>query len=90
MRLRVWWIPQVPMESFNAEVKNLREAKLLLTTLADYDIFQYENKVKPDYSNAGGLQYQDEATGVWFDWTDEEGTSIDDLTMEQCEELDGR
>ena len=28
--LRVWWIPQVPMKPFYAEVETLREAKLLL------------------------------------------------------------
>ena len=57
--LKVWWIPQVPMTSFNIDVENIVEAKLLLETLADYDIFQYENKVKPDYSNMGGVMVYD-------------------------------
>lgn len=48
--LRVWWIPQVPMSPFRVDVANVEEAKLLLRTLADYDIFQFENNMKPDYS----------------------------------------
>lgn len=75
--LRVWWIPQVPMKPFIVPVENLREAKLLLSTLADYDIFQFENNIKPDYSNAGGLEVFE--NGEWADWEDEDGNSIDDL-----------
>lgn len=74
-QLRVWWIPQVPMKSFYREVETVREAKLLLETLADYDIFQFENKVKPDYCNAGGLQVWDGTE--WVEWYDEDGHDID-------------
>ena len=49
--LRVWWIPQIPMKAFHVPVKSISEAKLILNTLADYDLFQWRNKVKPDYSN---------------------------------------
>lgn len=69
--LRVWWIPQVPMKSFYVAVKDLDEARLILKTLADYDLFQWRNKVKPDYSNVGGLQiYAKNYEGVmeWTDW----------------------
>lgn len=73
--LRVWWIPQVPMEPFWVPVRNLREAELLLKTLADYDIFQFENHVKPDYCNAGGLsRFED---GEWCDWWNEDGEDFD-------------
>ena len=54
--LRVWHIPQVPMNSFKVEVENVKEAIKILNVLADYDIFQFKNKVKPDYSNASGLE----------------------------------
>ena len=53
--LRVWWIPQVPMKPFEKSVRTLREARLLLDTLANYDQFQLDNNIKPDYSNMGGL-----------------------------------
>lgn len=68
--LQVWWIPQVPMKTFNVEVKTLEEAHLLLDVLAKYDEFQFKNKVKPDYSNTGGLQIFEE--GEWSDWYEEE------------------
>jgi len=64
--LQVWWVPQVPMKAFTVPVKSLREAKLTLDTLARYDIFQFENKVKPDFSNAGGLNVFED--GEWVDW----------------------
>lgn len=84
-QLKVWWIPQVPMKSFEVLVNNLNEAELLLTTLAEYDKFQYDNNIKPDYSNAGGLSIWDESLDPdeegekWTDWYDEEtGMSFDE------------
>jgi hypothetical protein len=74
--LRVWWIPQIPMEPFRQDVANLQEAKLLLTTLARYDLFQLENNIKPDFSNAGGLEVWDGSE--WSDWYDDEGRDIDE------------
>ena len=63
----------------------LEEAKKILDVLAFYDIFQYENNVKPDYSNAGGLQIwndnldKDENGEKWQDWIDDEtGYDIDE------------
>jgi len=76
MNLRVWWIPQVPSEPFYVTVETPYEAAKILVMLADYDKFQLENNIKPDYSNAGGLEvYED---GEWTDWRDEEGNDIDE------------
>lgn len=77
--LKVWWIPQVPMKAFEVEVPTLSEAVRLLDTLAKYDIFQFENNVKPDYCNAGGVVMFEEESGEWVDWYNEE-TGIDDPT----------
>jgi hypothetical protein len=75
------------MKAFYAEVPNLVTAKLMLNTLADYDIFQFENNIKPNYCNAGGLQEFTE--DEWMDWCDEEtGDGIDDLTLEQAGAID--
>ena len=68
--LRVWWVPQVPMEAFYVPVETLAQAKWLLQVLADYDAFQLENNVKPDYCNVGGLQVLED--GIWTDWIDPE------------------
>ncbi len=73
--LRVWHIPQIPGKPFHVRVKNLREAKLLLKSLALYDLFQFENRIKPDYANAQGLEvYED---GDWEEWMSKEGENID-------------
>lgn len=82
--LKVWWIPQVPMKTFDTNVKSVEEAILLLDTLARYDAFQFENNIKPDYCNVGGLsRYEtssDSETGFeWFDWTNEDGDTIDEV-----------
>lgn len=78
-QFRVWWIPQVPMSPFHVTVNNPKEARLILDTLAQYDIFQFENNIKPDYSNAGGLEvYED---GEWNEWHDEDGDDIDSIKL---------
>jgi hypothetical protein len=79
--LRVWWIPQVPMEAFHFPVASAHEAKLILDTLANYDLFQLEHRIKPDFSNAGGLEvFQD---GEWMEWEDENGSDIDEFEIEE-------
>ncbi|WP_143253748.1 hypothetical protein [Alkanindiges hydrocarboniclasticus] len=76
--LRVWWIPQFPMdEPFYVAVNTVEEGRLIMDTLAKYDIFQFENRIKPDYSNAGGLEEFED--GEWHEWQNEEGDTIDDL-----------
>jgi hypothetical protein len=81
-KFRVWWIPQVPMEPFYVNVKSITEARKIIGVLADYDAFQYENKIKPDYSNVGGLEVfdkediTDSADGSWVEWYDEDGNDI--------------
>lgn len=63
--LRVYHIPQVPMRPFYVPVNSVKEGRKLIDVLAVYDLFQYQNRVKPDYTNASGLQrYED---GDWFD-----------------------
>jgi hypothetical protein len=83
MKLRVWWIPQVPMKPFYVDVASIEEGAKIIQVLCDYDVFQFENNVKPDYTNVGGLQMfdpqddTDSPEGSWVDWCDEE-TGEDD------------
>ena len=72
--LRVWWIPQVPGQPFHVPVASVAEARLLVDALAAYDAFQYRNRIKPDYSNAGGLEVFED--GEWCEWSDEDGDEI--------------
>jgi hypothetical protein len=89
--LRVWWIPQVPGKPFYVSVKTLIEAKLILNTLAYYDLFQLEHRIKPDYCNIGGLQVFDSSdntdseNGSWVDWYEED--TCDDIDVFELEEL---
>ena len=72
--LRVWHIPQVPMEAFCVPVDSPEEAVKILDVLANYDIFQYQKRVKPDYCNAAGLEVyeaggSDDGTAPgWVEW----------------------
>lgn len=82
-KLKVWWIPQVPGEMFFVSVGSVAEGVKIMDVLAEYDLFQLENRIKPDYCNAGGLlmldtdDKDDGPEGSWVDWCDEE-TGEDD------------
>lgn len=78
--LHVWWIPQVPGKPFEVNVDSLLEGKKLLETLANYDLFQFENNIKPDYCNAGGLAILEE--DGWYDWESADGDSIDEIGID--------
>lgn len=93
-RLKVWWIPQVPMTSFDVFVSSFAHAKVLLEALAQYDLFQLDNNIKPDYSNAGGLCIwnedleADDCGGKWEDWENNQGEGFDELSLSECVALD--
>jgi len=76
--LQVWWVPQIPMSNtFIVDVSSVEEGAKLMRVLADYDRYQFDNRIKPDYCNAGGLRRwcddsDGEGTPGWEDWYDEE------------------
>jgi hypothetical protein len=82
VELRVWWIPQVPMKQFSYPVPNVAAAKLLIDALAEYDLFQFQNGIKPDYCNTGGAEWRHpELTGgEWLEFDAEDES--------ECEEVD--
>lgn len=82
--LQVWWVPQVPMKPFCVQVADVALGAKILAVLADYDAFQLDNNIKPDYCNAGGLRRwcddsDGEGTPGWEDWYDEETGEDDPL-----------
>ena len=87
--LKVWWIAQMPGKAFEvmlgntSDTANLVTARLLCVTLARYDDFQYQNRIKPDYANAGGLQVFDAHDGEWVDWYDSEGRAFDEIPEDE-------
>ncbi len=82
-KLQVWWIPQVPTSPFNVPVDSVEMAIKILDTLAEYDKFQLDNNIKPDYSNAGGLNVWED--GEWLQWENEDGQSVDGLMRERTD-----
>lgn len=75
-KLRVWHIPQVPMNPFYVPVETPEEAIKILDVLADYDLFQLEHNIKPDYCSTQGLQEWDEEEQDWLEWNTEDGLEI--------------
>jgi hypothetical protein len=94
--LRVWHIPQVPMRPYHVPVPTVIEAKLVLNTLADYDLFQLANRIKPDFASAQGLEVfdttdtEDGPDGSWLEWETEGGVGIGDLELWQLRTADAR
>jgi hypothetical protein len=98
--LKVWWIPQIPGKAFYVPVASVDEGVKLLNTLAQYDLFQFEHDIKPDYANAGGLlmfrpdlRCMDNPDDTdWTDWyyEDDAGNYFDDpdeyLALKQAQE----
>ena len=87
-KLRVWWVAQVPCKAFYVPVKTVEEGNKVLDILAAYDAFQLENRIKPDYTNVGGLQKWDEIDGEWYDWDIETEDNYFDNVDEYCETCD--
>ena len=75
--LRVWHNPQVPGQSFYVSVKNIEQAKFVIKMLAEYDQFQFDIRIKPDYCNASGLEVFED--NDWVEWSSDDGDCIDDL-----------
>ena len=86
--LRVWWIPQVPLqrgvEPFYVAVETVDAAKLLLRTLAEYDLYQLDTRIKPDYSNAGGLERYEASEREWQEFETADGDDIESLMREDA------
>ena len=83
MKYRVWWIPQIPMEPFTVNVETIKEGIKIMVVLANYDQFQLDNNIKPDYCNTGGLQFfdaedtEESPEGSWVD--------VDEIEIEEEE-----
>ncbi len=78
MKLRICHMPQFPCKPFIVEVEDLKQAKFLSDVLANYDLFQFENRIKPDYANVTLVEQWNEDEREWLFWCDEE-TGIDDI-----------
>lgn len=88
--LRVWHCPQIcagEIPIFTRPVASIAAGKELIDTLAEYDLFQFNNRIKPDYSNTSGLEVFFD--GEWTEWDDPEyGDDITEIDMARAIELD--
>lgn len=82
-KLRVWHVPQIPMKAFYVDVETPEEAIKVLDILAKYDLFQFQNCVKPDYCNVQGLEELDEQENEWCEWYSEDGLDINEYREEK-------
>lgn len=75
------------MEPFWVTVPDIDTGKLVMNTLAAYDLFQYEHNVKPDYANAGGLRYRinpPNSTPAEDDWEEVDVENEEELDYVRC------
>lgn len=70
--LRVWHIPQVPGKPFIVEVETIAEGVKIQDLLARYDAFQFEENIKPDYSNVSGIERWNERDREWEEVDEDE------------------
>jgi len=78
-KLRVYHIPQVPMDAFYIPVVNEEQAALIMFALSIQHLWLEKNNVIPDYSNAMGVEMLGE-DGEWEDyWNDDEGMEWDEV-----------
>lgn len=71
-RLKILHYAQVgaDIEPFEVYANNLLEAHNAMNTLANYDLYQYDNRIKPDYNSC---QFLEVYNGIeWCDWIDED------------------
>lgn len=53
--------------------------------LSYFDYFQYNQHIRPDYCNGGGLEMYDEETQEWCDWVHETDDDYIEDIDEWCE-----
>lgn len=82
MKLRVQHFPQIPCKPFEVLVDSLEQAKLIYETLGNYDLFQFDQRIKPDYCNVTIVQEWCMKEQCWFDYYDEDGNDFNDYLRE--------
>ena len=67
--LRICHMPQIGTDIiFYVPVNSVKEGKKMMDLLSCYDLFQLENRIKPDYSSMCGLEQWNEETQEWEQW----------------------
>lgn len=69
-RFKIFYIPQFPMPAFEREYEDFETAKEVLNAIINFSIFEYDNNVKPDYSDVAGISYWDDEADEGYEWED--------------------
>jgi len=83
--LQVWYVPQLPMPAFKVSAPDLPTAVLLLDTLGRFSLFEYENRVKPDYADMGGISRWESDGEGGFEWCDLDNYDIEEALSERAD-----
>lgn len=75
--LKVFYIPQMPMKAFEVKVTSIAEGGRILDVIEQFSAFEFENRVKPDYCDMGGLVRYETDGEDGFDWYDVEDHEVD-------------
>jgi hypothetical protein len=73
--LKVWYIPQIGAHlRFETPVPDLATAAIVLDVLGKFALFEFHNRIKGDYADAGGVARFDDLDGDldWFGVDDTE------------------
>lgn len=83
VELRVWHNCQVGrVTHFYVDVATYQEGQKICDVLGQYDLFQLEHNIKPDFANANGIAHRhpELTEGEWWDINPEDiADSTDDM-----------
>jgi hypothetical protein len=75
--LRIWYIPQIPMKAYHRDITSVEEGRNLLDAIYELALFELEHRVKPDYSNAGGIERWEEDGEGGYAWSEVDEDEMD-------------
>ncbi|WPH57839.1 hypothetical protein [Mycobacterium phage WXIN] len=70
-QFKIWYTHQVPGPAYEQEVESPEVGQKILDAIYAVALYQYDNKMIPDYANTGGVIYLD-PDGDWIDYHPED------------------
>ena len=56
-KFKIWYVHQIPGKAYTQEVSSPEDGQMILDAIYQVALYQYENRMIPDYANAGGIVY---------------------------------
>lgn len=66
-KFRAWYIPQIPGKPFLVYADTYAKAQFAEEVMGKLSLFEFENRIKPDYADAGGVEKWDDTDGEWYE-----------------------